>query len=90
VRQTPRAGPKVWLADVLECLPAMTNRNDLGILLPSRWQPAASTAAACPVRSGGNGQQHKHLCMLSMLRRRDPPDAHWLGAYVSVWRFLMD
>ena len=45
--------PEVWLADVLERLPAMTNRDDLGALLPSRWQPAAAAAArpaeACPV-----------------------------------------
>ena len=45
--------PEVWLADVLERLPAMTNRDDLGVLLPSRWQPAAAPAArtveACPV-----------------------------------------
>jgi hypothetical protein len=26
-------------------------------------------------------QQHTHLCMLSMLRRPDPPDAHPLSAY---------
>jgi hypothetical protein len=45
--------PEVWLADVLERLPAMTNRDDLGALLPSRWQPAAAPAtsavAVCPV-----------------------------------------
>lgn len=39
------------VTDVLERLPAMTNRDDLGALLPSRWQtasaPAASTAEAC-------------------------------------------
>jgi hypothetical protein len=44
---------QVWLVDVFEPLPAMTNRDDLGALLPSRWQPAAapaaSTVAACPV-----------------------------------------
>ena len=40
--------PEVWLADVLERLPAMTNRDDLSVLLPSRWQPAACTAEACP------------------------------------------
>lgn len=42
--------PEAWLADVLERLPAMTNRDDLEILLPSRWQnPAASstTLATC-------------------------------------------
>ena len=47
------ASREVWLADVLERLPAMTNRDDLGVLLPSRWQtataPAANTAEACPV-----------------------------------------
>ncbi len=45
--------PEVWLAEVLDRLPAMTNRDDLGALLPSRWQPAtaptARTAEACPV-----------------------------------------
>jgi hypothetical protein len=45
--------PEVWLADVLERLPAMTNRDDLSVLLPSRWQPATAAAArpaeACPV-----------------------------------------
>ena len=45
--------PEVWLADVLERLPAMTNQDDLSVLPPSRWQPAgaaaARTAAACPV-----------------------------------------
>jgi hypothetical protein len=45
--------PEVWLADVLERLPAMTNRDDLSVLLPSRWQPAtapaARTAEACAV-----------------------------------------
>jgi hypothetical protein len=38
---------------VLERLPAITNRDDLSVLLPSRWQPAtappARTAEACPV-----------------------------------------
>jgi hypothetical protein len=45
--------PEVWLADVLERLPAMTNRDDLSVPLPSRWQPANApavrTAEACPV-----------------------------------------
>jgi hypothetical protein len=44
---------KVRLTDVLDRLPAMTNRDDLGALLPSRWQPAAAPAtsavAVCPV-----------------------------------------
>jgi hypothetical protein len=44
--------PEVWLADVLERLPAMTNQDDLSVLLPANWQPAAaaaaSTVAACP------------------------------------------
>jgi hypothetical protein len=43
--------PEVWLADVLERLAAMTNLDDLSVLLPSRWQPAtapaARTAEAC-------------------------------------------
>ena len=34
--------PEVWLADVLERLPAMTNQQDLTLLLPANWQPAAA------------------------------------------------
>jgi hypothetical protein len=48
--------PEAYLADVLERLPAMTNQDDLGALLPSRWQPAPAPgpvvktgAAACGV-----------------------------------------
>lgn len=45
--------PEVWLTDVLERLPAMTNQDDLTVLLPSRWQPstatAVRTATACTV-----------------------------------------
>ena len=38
--------PEAWLADVLERLPAMTNRDDLEPLLPSNWQkPAIATPA---------------------------------------------
>ncbi len=37
--------PEAWLADVLERLPAMTNRDDLEILLPSHWQSPAATRA---------------------------------------------
>ena len=33
---------ETYLADVLERLPAMTNQDDLGALLPARWQPAAA------------------------------------------------
>jgi hypothetical protein len=40
--------PEAWLADVLERLPAMTNHDDLSVLLPSNWQPAA--AATAPLR----------------------------------------
>ena len=45
-----RAGhdPEAWLADVIERLPAMSNQDDLSVLLPSNWQPAA--AAGGPVR----------------------------------------
>lgn len=38
--------PEAWLADVLERLPAMTNRDDLEILLPSHWQSPAATKSA--------------------------------------------
>ena len=40
--------PEAWLADVLTRLPAMTNQNDLSVLLPSNWQPAS--AATAPLR----------------------------------------
>jgi transposase len=40
--------PEAWLTDVLERLPAMTNQDDLSVLLPANWQPAA--AATAPVR----------------------------------------
>jgi hypothetical protein len=32
-------------ADILERIPAMTNRDDLGVLPPSRWQPANAAGA---------------------------------------------
>ena len=38
--------PEAYLANILERLPSMTNQDDLGALLPSRWQPA--NAAATP------------------------------------------
>lgn len=45
--------PEVWLTDVLERLPAMTNQDDLTVLLPSNWQLAEATTeaatASCPV-----------------------------------------
>ncbi len=37
-------GPRL-LTNVLERLPAMTNRDDLEILLPSHWQSPAATRA---------------------------------------------
>jgi transposase len=40
--------PEAWLTDVLERLPGMTNQDDLTVLLPSNWQPAA--AANKPIR----------------------------------------
>jgi transposase len=33
--------PMAYLRDVLTRLPAMTNRDDLGLLTPARWQPAS-------------------------------------------------
>jgi transposase len=41
--------PEAYLADVLDRLATMTNRDDLGALLPSRWQQpgAAGEAARC-------------------------------------------
>jgi hypothetical protein len=49
--------PEAWLTDVIERLPAMTNQDDLSVLLPYNWQPAAAAATApapqpleaCPV-----------------------------------------
>lgn len=38
--------PEAYLADVLERLPRMTTRDDLGALLPSRWQPPGAIQAA--------------------------------------------
>jgi transposase len=39
--------PAVYLADVLDRLARMTTRDDLGALLPSRWQSPAAEAARC-------------------------------------------
>jgi transposase len=45
--------PEAYLTDVLERLPAMTNQDDLTVLLPANWQAAIAAAAhsatACPV-----------------------------------------
>ena len=45
--------PETWLADVLQRLPAMTNQDDLNVLLPANWLPAAAVTtpdrAACLV-----------------------------------------
>jgi hypothetical protein len=45
--------PEAWLTAVLERLPAMTNQDDLSVLLPSNWQPAAAAnkllRETCPV-----------------------------------------
>ena len=38
--------PEAYLADVLDQLTRMTNRDDLGALLPSRWKAATATEAA--------------------------------------------
>ena len=43
--------PETYLTDVLERLPAMTNQDDLTVLLPTNWRPAAPIAAGmapCP------------------------------------------
>lgn len=46
-----RAGhdPEAWMTDVLTRLPAMTNQDDLSVLLPANWQPPAG---ACLERTG--------------------------------------
>jgi transposase len=45
--------PEAYLTDVLERLPAMTNQDDLTVLLPANWQAATATATdaamVCPV-----------------------------------------
>ncbi len=38
--------PEAYLADVLDRLTRMTNRDDLGALLPSRWKAATVAEAA--------------------------------------------
>ena len=43
--------PELYLADILERLPAMTNQDDLGALLPSRWQPATAAGATVEVEA---------------------------------------
>ncbi|MFO7639811.1 MAG: IS66 family transposase [Candidatus Competibacteraceae bacterium] len=44
--------PEAYLADVLQRLPAMTNQDDLGALLPSRWQPAPAPAPGPAAKNG--------------------------------------
>jgi hypothetical protein len=45
--------PEAYLADVLERLPALTNQDDLTVLLPANWQAGTATvkpaAMVCPV-----------------------------------------
>ena len=43
--------PEIYLADILERLPAMTNQDDIGALLPSRWQPATAAGATVEVEA---------------------------------------
>ena len=43
---------ETYLADVLERLPAMTNQDDLGALLPARWKPAVTAIHAEPASAG--------------------------------------
>ena len=43
--------PETYLADVLQRLPAMTNQDDLGALLPSRSQPAAAAGLVVDVEA---------------------------------------
>ena len=38
-------------ADILERLPAMTHRHDLGVLPPSLWQPATAAGASVEVET---------------------------------------
>jgi len=41
--------PELYLTDILERLPTMTNQDDLGALLPSRWKPATAAGATINV-----------------------------------------
>jgi transposase len=41
--------PELYLTDILGRLPAMTNQDDLGALLPSRWQPTTAAGATVEV-----------------------------------------
>ena len=43
--------PEIYLTDILERLPAMTNQDDLGVLLPSRWQPSTPAGATVEVET---------------------------------------
>ena len=43
--------PEAYLSDVLQRLPAMTTQDDLGALLPSRWQPAAAAGPVVDVEA---------------------------------------
>ena len=43
--------PEAYLADVLKRLPAMTNQDDIGALLLSRWQPAAAAGPVVDVEA---------------------------------------
>jgi transposase len=43
--------PEAYLADVLERIPAMTNQDDLGVLLPSRWKPANAASPTVDVEA---------------------------------------
>ena len=43
--------PEAYLADVLERIPAMTNQDDLSVLLPSRWKPASSAGPVVDVEA---------------------------------------
>jgi hypothetical protein len=43
--------PEAYLADVLARIPAMTNQDDLSVLLPSRWKPANAASPAVDVEA---------------------------------------
>jgi hypothetical protein len=42
---------EAYLTDVLERIPAMTNQDDLGVLLPSRWKPANAASPTVDVEA---------------------------------------
>jgi len=69
--------PEAWLTDVLERLPAMTNQDDLSVLLPANWQPATAATAllreTCPPEAKNIVESiHTCVCYLCTARQHRP------------------